>query len=321
MSRVPVRIPGNEKKAMNNSLILERYYRNVPRQEVDAITRFRAAHPPKHTAVQGVRWEYIAAGRGSEVLLILPGLLGIGEMSFQHVRAFENDCCVIVPSYPFELTTVSQMTAGIAAILDAESIGRVHVLGGSYGGMVAQSLVRRYPSRVEALVLSHTGGPRPDRAATNRRFMAVLRLLPMRLLRFMLQAATRKSLRDAPEQIPFWEAYSNEMIARLSKADLISRYQVAVDFDENSAFTPDDLKAWPGRVLILEGDNDPIAEAPARAALKALHPQARVHTFHGSGHVASIAKLDEYVAVIQRFLWASTALQSAEAASSHAGGS
>ncbi|MBI5565787.1 MAG: hypothetical protein HY870_12905 [Chloroflexi bacterium] len=43
-------------------------------------------------------------------------------------------------------------------------------------------------------------------------------------------------------------------------------------------------------------------EAPARAALKALHPQARVHTFHGSGHVASIAKLNEYVAVIAGFL-------------------
>jgi pimeloyl-ACP methyl ester carboxylesterase len=125
----------------------------------------------------------------------------------------------------------------------------------------------------------------------------------------MLKGATRKSLKDAPEQIPFWETYSNEMIARLSKADLISRYQVAVDFDAHAAFTPDDLKAWPGRILILEGDNDPIAEAPARAALKALHPQARVHTFHGSGHVASIAKLAEYVAVIKRFLWAFAAVQ------------
>jgi pimeloyl-ACP methyl ester carboxylesterase len=98
------------------------------------------------------------------------------------------------------------------------------------------------------------------------------------------------------------------MIARVSKADLIGRYQVAIDFDAHAAFAPVDLKDWPGRILILEGDNDPIAEAPARAALKALHPQARVHTFHGSGHVASIAKLDEYIAVIKRFLWASAAL-------------
>jgi hypothetical protein len=33
-----------------------------------------------------------------------------------------------------------------------------------------------------------------------------------------------------------------------------------------------------------------------------------------SGHVASIAKLDEYVAVIRRFLWASASLQGLQAA-------
>jgi pimeloyl-ACP methyl ester carboxylesterase len=194
------------------------------------------------------------------------------------------------------------MATGIAAILDAERIDRAPVLGGSYGGMVAQRFVRRYPRRVARLVLSHTGGPKAERAAKNRTFISLLRLLPMGLLRAMLRAATRKSLQDAPEHIPFWVAYSNEMIARLTKADLISRYQVAIDFDATSTFTPGDLQDWPGRILILEGDNDPIAEAPAREALKALHPQARVHTFHGSGHVASIAKLDEYVAVVKSFL-------------------
>jgi len=287
---------------MTDSLAFDRYYRNVSHQEVDELVRFRATHPNKHTFVHGIKWDYIASGNGSEALLILPGLLGFGEMSFQHIRAFENDYRVIAPSYPVEIATVKQLVDGVVAILDAEGIQRAHVLGGSYGGMVAQCLVRRYPQRVTSLVLSHTGGPKPDRAATNRRFITLLRLLPMNLLRLMLKGTTCKSLRDAPEQIPFWEAYSHEMIARLSKADLISRYQVAIDFDASSAFTPDDLTDWPGRIQILEGDNDPIAEAPAREALKTLHPQARVHTFHGSGHVASIAKLDEYVAVIKSFL-------------------
>jgi len=291
---------------MNSSLAFEQHYGDISRQTADELIHFRATHPVRHTFVHGVRWEYLVAGRGAEALLILPGLLGIGEMSFQHIRAFETDYRVIAASYPFELTTMTQMADGIAAILDAENIGQAHVLGGSYGGMVAQCLVQRYPQRVLSLVLSHTGGPRPDRAAANRRFIALLRLLPMGLLRFMLKGATRKSLQDAPEQIPFWEAYSNDMIARLSKADLIGRYQVAVDFDANSVFAPDDVKDLPGRILILEGDNDPTAEAPARAALKTLHPQASVHTFHGSGHVASIAKLDEYVGVIKRFLQASS---------------
>jgi hypothetical protein len=45
----------------------------------------------------------------------------------------------------------------------------------------------------------------------------------------------------------FWIDYSNEIIARLSRQDLISRYQVAVDFDASSSFSPDDLNDWPGR--------------------------------------------------------------------------
>lgn len=282
--------------------ITESRYRHVPPAAVDQLRRFRATHPLKSLTLDGARWDYLISGQGREALLILPGLLGLAEMSFQHITLFEKTYRVIVPSYPFGVGTLDRLVGGLAALLDAEQIERAHVLGGSFGGLVAQRFVRAYPGRVARLVLSHTGGPRPDRARANRRAVTLFSLLPMSVLRFMLRGATRQSLRDAPEHIVFWEAYSDEMITRLTKADLISRYQLAADFDATSRFTPADLKDWPGRVLILEGDNDPIAEAAARASVKRLYPQAQVHVFHGSGHVASIARLDEYTAVIGQFL-------------------
>lgn len=263
---------------------------------------FCATHPIKGTTVKGIAWEYIACGRGERALLILPGLLGIGEMSFEHILAFEKAYRVVVPSYPFAITSVQQLIRGIVGILDTEHIDRVQVLGGSYGGMMAQCLVRQCPNRVDRLILSHTGVPRPDRAGKNRRFLALLHLLPTRLLRAMLRLSTRRSFADAPMQRAFWEGYSNEVIAQITKADLLSRYRVAIDFDLSGAFAPEDLKGWPGRILILEGDNDPVAESRARKALRALYPQASVHTFRGSGHVASIARPDEYAAVIADFL-------------------
>jgi len=287
--------------AQTSNLTIVKADTSAPSAERERLLRFRTTHPVKSAVVAGASWEYIACGRG-ETLLILPGLLGIGEMSFDHILAFESEYRVIAPTYPFAVTTVVQLMEGIAGILDGEDIDWAHVLGGSYGGMVAQCFVRQYPNRVGSLILSHTGGPKPERAEKNRKLITVLRFLPMGMLRAMLRLATRKSLEDAPEQRVFWEAYSEEMIRRLSKADLIARYQIAVDFDATSRFTPDDLKNWVGRILILEGDNDPIAEAPAREALKAFHPQARVHTFRGTGHVASIAKLVESVSVIKRFL-------------------
>lgn len=103
-------------------------------------------------------------------------------------------------------------------------------------------------------------------------------------------------------QRAFWETYFDEMIASLTKADWISRYKVKVDIDETSRFACDDLKQWPGRILILEGDNDPIVRAPARQALAALYPQARTRVFQGTGHAASIAKVDEYSSMIKDFL-------------------
>jgi pimeloyl-ACP methyl ester carboxylesterase len=263
---------------------------------------FRATHPATRATIDGIEWEYIVCGHGEKALLILPGLLGIGEMPFEHILAFEDAYRVISPSYPPTITLVLQLVRGIVGILDAEQIDRVQVLGGSYGGMVAQCLVRQYPDRVDRLILSHTGVPRPDRAAKNRTLVTILRLLPIGLLRAMLRLSTHKSLADAPTKRAFWEAYSNEMIAQITKPDLIARYRVAIDFDVSCAFTPEDLKDWPERILILEGDDDPVAESQAREALRALYPQARVHTFRGSGHVASIADLEEYGAVIRSFL-------------------
>jgi pimeloyl-ACP methyl ester carboxylesterase len=224
------------------------------------------------------------------------------KSSFQHILRFEDEYRVIVPNYPFHINSIAGLVEGIVRILDEEGIRQAHVLGGSYGGMIAQRLVRRYPEGVARLIISHTGGPEPERAHKNKRLVHILRFLPFSILRSMLKAATGKSMRDAPAQRPSWEVYTNEVLNWLCKPDIISRYEVAVDFDATSNFTSTDLQDWPGRILILEGDNDPIAGAGARAALKALHPQARVHTFQGTGHVASIARVDEYVSVIKDFL-------------------
>ena len=270
--------------------------------EADQLRQFRATHSAKYLQSADDRWEYFGSGRGTENLLILPGLIGVAEMSFQLILAFESDYRVITPSYPSSVQTTAQLVKGIASLLDVEGIWQTHVLGGSYGGMVAQGFVRQYPARVGRLILSHTGGPKAERASKSRQFAALMRWLPMGVLRWLLTHAGRKALQDAPAQRAFWEAYTAEIAARLTKADLLARYVIAADFDATSNFSPDDLNDWTGRLLILEGDNDPIAEAPAREALKVFYPNARVHTFHGSGHVAPIARVEEYVSVIKEFL-------------------
>jgi pimeloyl-ACP methyl ester carboxylesterase len=235
-------------------------------------------------------------------LLMLPGLLGTGEMLFEQILAFEHTYRVIVPCYPPAIKNAQQLVRGLTKILDIEQVDRVHLLGGSYSGMVAQCLVRQYPNRIDKLILSHTGPPQTARAAKNRRILILVHVLPTWKLQALLRLSMRRALADAPRQRTFWEGYSDQVIDRIKKADLLSRYQVAIDFDRTWLFGPQDLKEWPGQILILEGDNDTVASSKAKVALKALYPQASVHVFHGSGHLASIAKLDEYVTTIKNFL-------------------
>jgi pimeloyl-ACP methyl ester carboxylesterase len=75
-----------------------------------------------------------------------------------------------------------------------------------------------------------------------------------------------------------------------------------VDCRLNYVFTPHDLQDWPGRILLLDADDDPGVRPPMRAALRALYPQAQVHTFHGAGHAPFLSLPDEYFAVVGSFL-------------------
>lgn len=58
-----------------------------------------------------------------------------------------------IPEGPY---TMAQYADDAAALLDALSIDRCHVVGTSFGGMVAQELVLRHPERVNRLVLACT---------------------------------------------------------------------------------------------------------------------------------------------------------------------
>ncbi len=57
------------------------------------------------------------------------------------------------PDAPYSMLDYAQDTVGL---MDAVGWGRAHVIGISFGGMVAQELAIRYPERIERLVLACT---------------------------------------------------------------------------------------------------------------------------------------------------------------------
>jgi pimeloyl-ACP methyl ester carboxylesterase len=273
---------------------------NVTQDRLDReLAEFRASHAPRRLTYRGVEWRYFAGGRGDEVVLRLSGALGLGEFAFQQIRLFEPQFRVITPDYP-AVRSLGEMTDGLIAILDAEGVQRAHVIGGSFGGLLAQVLVRRAPERVASLVLSHTGAPNGKRRGVA---IAVVAAMPQPLLRGLLKARLGRTL-DAADT--FWRRYFDRAIGEMTKADILSRVRLQAEFGGQVGWGPDDLARWPGRVLLIEGADDPLFPPAARARLRAVYPAAEVHRFEGTGHAAAVLKPEEYAEVVTRFLSSQT---------------
>jgi pimeloyl-ACP methyl ester carboxylesterase len=114
------------------------------------------------TTIDGVTIHYNETGEGEPLLLIMgygmPGDAWLGSLPFLHgFRCIYYDNRGTgrsdKPAGPY---TIVQMADDAAGLLDHLGIARAHVYGVSMGGMIAQELVLRHPTKVRSLVLGCT---------------------------------------------------------------------------------------------------------------------------------------------------------------------
>jgi pimeloyl-ACP methyl ester carboxylesterase len=265
----------------------------------EQLARFRADHPVRHVDADGVTWSYVVGGAGPSTILYLPGGIGQAEAAFTYLLALEAEHRVVAVSYP-EVPSMAAVVDGLLAVLDAEGIGAVHVWGTSFGGMVAQCLVRRAPDRVLTLVLSNTAAPAPDRVRRQRRQARLISVLPQAVVRPLARAAFERQLGElSADDRAFWREYLNESLLAHAKRSIAALSALGADFYA-ADFAAADLGGWPGRVLILQAEDDELY-ASMHEPMRRLYPDATVRTFAG-GHAASLARQDEYLAAVREFL-------------------
>ncbi len=255
----------------------------------------------RQVTLAGSSWRYRITGSNEKALLVLPGSLGGGDAITVLMAQSLPGRKIIVPEYS-AVATVSECIDGMDEILRAERIERTAVYGGSFGGLLAQCFVRRHPERVTHLILSGSGFPEPTRAKGNRRLLAILPFLRMSLMRVLLRMVLWKLLRKVTVDRNQWKIEFHQLMSKLTRDDLASRYKIAIDFDENYRFTPHDLVDWAGKILILEGSADRVANERIRAELRSLYPQPAVHTFSGAGHSMFLTHTQEWRKVVSAFL-------------------
>ncbi len=277
------------------------YYADVPTEQKARLAEFRAAHPLKEARIQGNRWEYIACGRGEATILWLVGGLRVADAAYRSIPLMEDSFRIIAPTYP-ALETMAELVDGLAGLLKAEKIAQAHVLSGSFGGMVAQAFIRRYPDMADRVVLSTTTAPDPQLAERYRQQAQMIAVAPPDLVASVSKPNFIQMIDPPEDERAFWTAYVDELFSeRLGKNDQLSTIQCLLDFVDNYALTPDDLKQWAGRLLIIESEDDATFDAAARERLRNLYPMAEVHTFEGGGHSPGTTRRDEFFAVVREF--------------------
>ena len=204
-------------------------------------------------------------------------------------------------------TTMTALVDEIAAQLAAARIARADVLGSSYGGWVAQCLVRRHLRLGRHLILVHTFALRAADAWRFRLGLALWRVMPVLVMRKLGVLRVRRLLRPIQQSLPEEHArLEATLLAEIDSPATIEQLhrQNECMLESCTAFPAalGDLASHDGRILIVESDDDPAIRPRDRAHLRAMYPGAEVRTFHGTGHVTARAAPEAFAAAVESFL-------------------
>lgn len=275
-----------------------------PNSDLNVVYRsFEQVFPVNRVVLAGHVWAWVDSVNGSEALVLLPGFMGVAETSFLYVQALASPTRRVMSlTYPNTIDKVVSLCDGIRDFLDYIGIQRATFLGGSSSGFIAQAFLRYYPERVDALILSHTGLPLLTRAHTARIYLETLRLLPYKLVKWLMKISVYLYFPGVISEHIFWRNHFRTVLDHLEYEGLRSRFALMENFHRQYSFVAGDLGDWPGRILLLEMRKDKLTNPVEQASLRALYPQARVHSFDETAHFDSVDYPDEQIEIIRRFV-------------------
>ena len=257
---------------------------------------FREAHPAQILEVDGQPWEYLAFGEGDETILFLHGMTGAADIWWRPMSALSDRYRVVAVTYP-SVDSLEAMSRGALAVLDQLGVEQTNLVGSSLGGYFAQYLAATHPERVRSVVFANTFPPNEIIAEKNKTIGALLPYLPEWLVLNVLRGSFYGSVYPAAGNSELVLAYMLEQsYGRMSKAQVVGRFHGVID-----PFTAPDVAALGIPVMIIEADNDPLVEEVLREQLKAVYPDAEVHTLHAVGHFPYLNDADEYIALLTAF--------------------
>ncbi len=258
----------------------------------------------------GVRIAWETRGAGSdEVPVVLVHGLGYGRWGWEPVVDDLTATRPVilmdnrgigasdVPPGPY---TAQQMAGDVLAVVEAAGAPRVHVVGASLGGMIAQHVALARPGLVERLVLVCTT---PGGEAAHA-----------------IPRATLELISRMPKMDPV-EAITAAADNALGAVEGDERQRIVDRIVGHRTATPQDPQGWQGQAhagtthalgdnvgsiacptLVVHGTADRVVDPRNADVLVDLLPDARAHMMEGAGHLCFWERPDEFVRVIREFL-------------------
>jgi 3-oxoadipate enol-lactonase len=192
--------------------------------------------------------------------------------------------------------TMADYADDAAALVHSMGWARCHVLGTSFGGMVALNLAVRHPDLIERLVLCCTS---PGGAAPSYPLHELAARPPDDAFALRMRLLDRRWDPDADQPIPGLGAYYDQMVTAAAAApdpeqlDGLRR-QLAARADHDVVA---DLSSIRHPTLVCAGRYDDIAPIENSRLLAERIPDARLQVFEG-GHIFMIQDRSAFPAII-----------------------
>ena len=283
----------------------EQLYAGVPEEQKAQLLDFRERHRYKEIKANRKTWRYIAAGRGEEAVVFLPGAFLPADMWFYQVDALADCYRILVPdAYALQgLFDLDQVSWLLEEMLESEGFEAATFVGLSAGGGLVQYLLQERPKAVANAILSHCGPIIYDEkgARQGRRLLSLGRFLPTSIIRRIILRQTSGKPPADSDWIAFHNAYYQEQAARLSKEMFVSFMKLGLDTRREFTFKPEVVKAWPGRMLLLTSEDDSFSYSQLEI-LQERYPGTSAHVFAAGGHHTYLFFPEAYTEVVEGFL-------------------
>ncbi|MBM3191945.1 MAG: alpha/beta hydrolase [Chlamydiae bacterium] len=206
--------------------------------------------------------------------------------------AGRSDC----PDTPYTVDTMAEDVRGLLASL---KLDKMHVLGHSMGGAIAQTLCFKYPMLIKRLILSNT--------------LIRFHEVPAYALRYFFKRRCEGMSPTTMREGALAWGFSGEFLKNEEQiASLLKKFE-AYPYGQTligqkrqlEALLQFDSGPWFQKIthptLVIEGEKDILCPEDSKRLAKEL-PRAKLVSFAGQGHMPHVEKSKEFVEEILKFL-------------------